>query len=101
MTVERDQDIAEYQATFVGGAVFINLHDEQAMLLGLASTLSLGQLYELAADAQVAALNEALLRQRLCYAPGGSGGDSKGCAVYQASRCNAYHLSSRVDRPST
>jgi len=89
MTVERDQDIAEYQATFVGGAVFINLHDEQAMLLGLASTLSLGQLYELAADAQVAALNEALAGQRLCDAPRDSGGDSKSCAVYQARRGNA------------
>src|SRR5258708_21762217 len=97
MTIERDQDIAEYQATFVGGTVFINLHDEQAMLLGLASTLSLGQLYELAADAQVAALNEALRGERLCDAPGDSGGGSKCCAAYHARRRHASRFSPRVD----
>src|SRR2546425_2799363 len=101
MAIDGYQDIAEQEATFLGRAIFVDLYDQQSVLFAPTGALSLGKLYQLAADAQVPSLDEALLFQCLCDAPGDCCRDRQRCAVQQACCRNAQHCSLRVDQWAT
>jgi hypothetical protein len=64
MSIEADQDIANQNTTTLSRAVLVNFDDQQACLLRATGPLSCWQMDKLTADAQIAAFNISLLRQR-------------------------------------
>src|SRR5690349_13436805 len=78
LAFEADEDVAEQQAALRGGAVGFHADDHQADLARPPGALAFGQLHRLAADAQVAALDRAVLRQALGVAPGDGRRDRQG-----------------------
>src|SRR6266566_8078207 len=101
VTIECDQDITEHESTFFSGAILVHFDDEQAMLLRLPGPLSVRQADQLAANAQVAALDVTLLDQGIGDVFGNVHGDSQCNTVDQSSGQNADDGPLHIDeRPS-
>src|SRR5579883_251486 len=101
MSVQGDDDVTQQQAALLSRALILYFDEEQTMLLSTSCALGRRQTDELAADAQIAALDVALLRQGVGHLSGNSGWDRQGDAVGNTCGQDAEYLPLDVDEGTT